>query len=120
MTQTRGKCAKENCKYKHVLQPCRDYDKGFCINGKGCNYAHIPKKLCLNYVYGFCPQGTSLIQDPTVPTPTPRSSTISMKSFSETSTNSCTFRLLTPRNSKSSGAKTPLAKKLATKLLSAS
>ena len=53
--QTRGKCGKENCKYKHVLQPCRDYDKGFCINGKGCNYAHIPKNLCLNYVYGFCP-----------------------------------------------------------------
>ena len=54
-----GKCNKENCKFKHVLQPCRDYDKGFCINGKNCYFSHIPKKLCLNYTYGFCPYGNS-------------------------------------------------------------
>ena len=54
-----GKCNKEGgCPFKHVLKPCRDYDKGFCKNGiHQCPLTHVPKKVCRDYLYGFCPKG---------------------------------------------------------------
>ena len=52
-----GICTKQNCNFRHVLKPCRDFDKGFCTAGNSCKFSHLPKKICLNYTYGFCPNG---------------------------------------------------------------
>ena len=52
-----GECTKEGCLFKHVLKPCRDYDKGFCKFGDQCPLTHVPKKVCRDYLYGFCPKG---------------------------------------------------------------
>jgi len=44
-------------KFKHELNPCSEYQQGYCPDGPNCNKAHIRKKLCINYSYGFCPKG---------------------------------------------------------------
>jgi cleavage and polyadenylation specificity factor subunit 4 len=52
-----GYCENPECKYKHILNICLEYEKGFCSQGSGCTYAHVRKELCKNYMYGFCPEG---------------------------------------------------------------
>ena len=52
-----GLCDNPECKYRHVLNICLDYEKGFCCTGKFCKFAHVRKELCKNYMYGFCPEG---------------------------------------------------------------
>jgi len=52
-----GICENEFCKYKHEINPCQEYEQGYCNLGPSCDKAHVRKKLCLNYQYGFCPNG---------------------------------------------------------------
>mmetsp|Transcript_70466 Transcript_70466/g.82099 ORF Transcript_70466/g.82099 Transcript_70466/m.82099 type:complete len:223 (+) Transcript_70466:32-700(+) len=52
-----GFCDKETCKFRHALEPCPLFDRGFCLYGRTCLNVHVRKKICYNYMLGFCPNG---------------------------------------------------------------
>lgn len=47
----------QHCPYKHVYQSCPNFDMGFCFWGLECEFKHISRKLCWDYMYGFCEKG---------------------------------------------------------------
>lgn len=59
------KCTKPDCNFKHVVKRCPNYDNGYCylgayspyVQGPKCPYVHVERKICMNYMYGFCPEG---------------------------------------------------------------
>ena len=54
----REKCERgEHCSYRHVYKSCPNFDMGFCFQGKMCKYKHIVRKLCWDYMYGYCEKG---------------------------------------------------------------
>jgi cleavage and polyadenylation specificity factor subunit 4 len=54
----REKCEKgEHCSFRHVYKSCPNFDMGFCFHGKTCKFKHIVRKLCWDYMYGFCEKG---------------------------------------------------------------
>ena len=51
-------CAKgDHCQFRHVYKSCPNYDMGFCFLGKTCKNKHIIKKLCWDYMNGYCEKG---------------------------------------------------------------
>ena len=46
-----------NCPYKHSKILCKDFEKGFCMNGKECKELHRETLPCRDYLLGFCPKG---------------------------------------------------------------
>jgi len=57
-----GYCPNPDCKNKHILNVCLEYEKGFCVTGGMCKFAHVKRELCKNYMYGFCPKGPNCEQ----------------------------------------------------------
>mmetsp|Transcript_31695 Transcript_31695/g.30986 ORF Transcript_31695/g.30986 Transcript_31695/m.30986 type:complete len:282 (+) Transcript_31695:6-851(+) len=63
--QQNGECQKgEECVYRHIpneqkrQEECPYYERGFCKRGYfDCQFIHMSKKICENYLYGFCPLG---------------------------------------------------------------
>jgi len=52
-----GICDIPDCKYKHTLKTCINFEKGYCRMGNQCSFAHVRKEICQDYMYGFCPEG---------------------------------------------------------------
>jgi hypothetical protein len=57
-----GQCFNEKCLYIHThetshLKPCEYYERGFCKLGLMCPNPHVEKKLCPDYLIGFCING---------------------------------------------------------------
>lgn len=55
-------CLNKECHFLHIepenkIKPCYWYDRGFCPEGPRCQYRHVRRVLCLNYMDGFCPLG---------------------------------------------------------------
>ncbi|KAH3902910.1 related to mRNA 3'-end-processing protein YTH1 [Saccharomycodes ludwigii] len=47
-----------------IIEECEAYKQGFCAMGPNCKFKHIKnKKLCLRYLNGFCPVGSSECED---------------------------------------------------------
>ena len=44
----------DNCAFRHVYKSCPNFDMGFCFIGKFCKMKHIVRKLCWDYMYGYC------------------------------------------------------------------
>ncbi|KAL3308681.1 Cleavage and polyadenylation specificity factor subunit 4 [Cichlidogyrus casuarinus] len=57
-----GVCMNKECNFLHIdpaskIQDCPWYDRGFCRNGPFCKNRHVRRKICINYMNGFCPKG---------------------------------------------------------------
>lgn len=57
-----GRCDNPECLYLHsdpeAKKPeCPAFTKGFCYTGPQCQFLHIRRALCANYICGFCPDG---------------------------------------------------------------
>ncbi|XP_072796183.1 putative cleavage and polyadenylation specificity factor subunit 4-like protein [Vicugna pacos] len=59
-----GDCNNKECPFLHVkpafkTRDCPWYDQGFCKDaGPLCKYRHIRRVMCINYLAGFCPEGS--------------------------------------------------------------
>lgn len=53
-----GTCTQgDKCPHKHKRTICKDYDRGFCIEGPRCRNHHDMRTACTDYLLGFCPKG---------------------------------------------------------------
>ncbi|XP_032899865.1 cleavage and polyadenylation specificity factor subunit 4-like [Amblyraja radiata] len=58
-----GECSKRECPFLHIdsevkIHDCPWYGQGFCKNGPLCKNKHTKKVMCVNYLVGFCSEGT--------------------------------------------------------------
>ncbi|KAG0438415.1 Cleavage and polyadenylation specificity factor subunit 4 [Dictyocoela muelleri] len=57
-----GECSNQECIFLHVdpnsqAKECPWYNRGFCKHGLLCKNRHIKRKMCHNYLLGFCIKG---------------------------------------------------------------
>ena len=55
-------CTNKECMFLHLdpnqnVKECPWYNRGFCKWGLNCRLKHIRRRLCCNYICGFCPHG---------------------------------------------------------------
>ena len=57
-------CHNKECPFLHIdpeakVRDCPWYDRGFCRHGPNCRHRHVRRVLCINWLAGFCPVGSS-------------------------------------------------------------